>query len=86
MDYFSWLGAEEDLGFEMLRSLDPGQRARAIIAAEAFGDIVTGSDPAVQSLAFAGLPAADMRRCPADPRPRTSRRTVTARVDLAGSS
>lgn len=54
------LAAEEDLGFELLRMLDPGQRARAIVAAQTFGDIVTGNDPAVRSMAFAGLPAAEM--------------------------
>ena len=54
------LAGEEDLGFELLRSLDAGQRARAVIAAKAFGDIVTGSDPAVQAMAFAGLPASEM--------------------------
>ncbi len=54
------LAGEEDLGFELLRMLDPRQRARATIAAQTFGDIVTGSDPAVQSMAFTGLPAAEM--------------------------
>ena len=39
---------------------DANQRARATIAAQTFGDIVTGNDPAVQSMAFAGLPAAEM--------------------------
>jgi hypothetical protein len=54
------LAGEEDLGFALLRMLDAGQRARAIIAAATFGDIVTRNVPAVQSMAFAGLPAADM--------------------------
>ena len=54
------LAGEEDFGFELLRMLDPRQRTRATIAAQTFGDIVTGSDPAVGSLAFAGLPAAEM--------------------------
>ena len=54
------LAGEEDLGFELLRMLDPRQRARATIAAQTFGDIVTGNDPAVGSVALAGLPAAEM--------------------------
>jgi hypothetical protein len=40
--------------------LDPHQRARATIAAQTFGDIVTRSDPTVRPMAFAGLPAAEM--------------------------
>ena len=54
------LAAEEDLAFELLRMLDFQQRARATIAAQTFGDIVTGSDPTVRPMAFAGLPAAEM--------------------------
>jgi hypothetical protein len=54
------LAAEEDLAFELLRMLDPGQRARATIAAGTFGDILTRNDPVVRPLAFAGLPAAEM--------------------------
>ena len=33
---------------------------RATIAAQTFGDIVTGNDPRVGSMAFAGIPAAEM--------------------------
>lgn len=54
------LAAEEDLAFELLRMLDPGQRGRATIAAQTFGDIVTRADPVVGPMAFAGLPAAEM--------------------------
>jgi hypothetical protein len=54
------LAAEEDLAFELLRMLDPRQRARATIAAQTFGDIVTRSDPTVKPMALAGLPAAEM--------------------------
>ena len=54
------LAAEEDLAFELLQMLDPQQRARATIAAQTFGDIVTRNDPTVRPVAFAGLPAADM--------------------------
>src|SRR5688500_19113098 len=53
------LAAEEDLAFELLQMLDPQQRARASIAAQTFGDIVTGNDPTVTPKPFAGLPAAD---------------------------
>ncbi len=54
------LAAEEDLAFELLRMLDPRQRARATIAAQTFGDIVTRDDPKVKPMALAGLPAAEM--------------------------
>ena len=54
------LAAEEDAAFALLRTLDPRQRARATIAAQTFGEIVTRSDPTVSPMAFAGLPAADM--------------------------
>jgi hypothetical protein len=54
------LAAEEDLAFELLHLLDPPQRARATIAAQTPGDIVTGNDPVVGPMAFAGLPAAEM--------------------------
>ena len=54
------LAAEEDLAFELLQMLDPDQRARATIAAQTFGDIVTRNDPAVRPMALAGLPAAGM--------------------------
>ncbi len=37
------LAGEEDLAFELLQMLDPQQRARASIAAQTFGDIVTGT-------------------------------------------
>lgn len=54
------LAAEEDLAFELLRMLDPAQRTRATIATETFGDIVTRNVPKVGTMAFAGLPAAEM--------------------------
>lgn len=57
---FRLLASEEDLAFELLRMLDPQQRARATINAQTFGNIVSGTDPAVASMAFAGLPAAEM--------------------------
>ncbi len=54
------LAAEEDLAFELLHMLDPGQRARATVAASPSGDILTRNDPVVGPMAFAGLPAAEM--------------------------
>ena len=54
------LAAEEDLAFELLHMLDPGQRARATIAALTEGDILTRNDSIVGPMAFAGLPAAEM--------------------------
>jgi hypothetical protein len=54
------LAAEEDLAFELLHMLDPAQRARATIAAQTFGEILTRSVPVVGPMEFAGLPAAEM--------------------------
>ncbi|HEU4561205.1 MAG TPA: DUF3500 domain-containing protein [Longimicrobium sp.] len=54
------LAAEEDLAFELLHMLDPAQRARATIAAQTFGEILTRSAPVVGPMEFAGLPAAEM--------------------------
>jgi Protein of unknown function (DUF3500) len=54
------LAAEEDLAYELLQMLDPHQRARATIATQTFGDIVTRNDPTVKPMALAGLPAAEM--------------------------
>jgi hypothetical protein len=54
------LAAEEDLAFELLQMLDPQQRARATIAEQTFGDIVTRSDSTVRPMAFVGLPATEM--------------------------
>jgi hypothetical protein len=54
------LAAEEDLAFALLHMLDPRQRARASIAENSPGDIVTGDDPVVEPMAFAGLPAGEM--------------------------
>lgn len=54
------LAAEEDLAFGLLHMLDPGQRARATIAARTYGDILTRADSVVEPMAFAGLPAAEM--------------------------
>ena len=57
---FRLLAAEEDLAFELLRMLDAEQSARATIGAETFGNIVSGTDPAVSPIAFAGLAAGEM--------------------------
>ena len=57
---FRLLAAEEDVAFELLNMLDPQQRARATISTETFGNIVSGTDPAVAAMPFAGLPAAEM--------------------------
>ena len=54
------LAAEEDVAFALLGMLDPAQRARAVIAAQTFGDVVTGSDPIVGPMPRAGLPAGAM--------------------------
>jgi len=57
---FRLLGAEEDLGRELIKMLPEARRKIALIADTAFGEIVTRNDPKVQPLALAGLAAADM--------------------------
>lgn len=54
------LGAEEELGRDLVLSLDATQRTRAVIAAEAFPDIVTGADRRVSLEGYEGLPASAM--------------------------
>ncbi len=51
------LGAEEDAARALLQSLDAAQRARAIIAAAAPGDMVTMANVNISPLSPSGLPA-----------------------------
>jgi hypothetical protein len=55
------LGMEEDLARELVTSLDPGQRALAIIAATAPRDIITGNAPEVDPLSPAGIAVSRLR-------------------------
>jgi hypothetical protein len=59
------LGPEEDLAFNLLGSLDPGQRDRAVIGDEAPPDILSGDAADVAGVAGlgegSGLPAAALR-------------------------
>lgn len=54
------LGAEEDLARDLIRMLPEERRSRAIIADDAFSDIITRNDPRVRSLNVEGLAADDM--------------------------
>lgn len=54
------LAAEEDLARDLIRMLPAERRARAILAKDAFADIVTRNDPKVRSLNIEGLAAGDM--------------------------
>ena len=54
------LASEEMLGRQMLAALDEPQRARAIIAARAPSDIVTGTDRTFRLESFEGVPASAM--------------------------
>lgn len=56
------LGAEEDLGRELVRSLDAKQRQVAVIATEAPKDIVTAAERKVSPLSPTGLAASDLNR------------------------
>ena len=54
------LAAEEDLARELMRMLPETRRTRAILAKDAFPDIITRNDPKVRSLNIEGLAAGDM--------------------------
>ena len=54
------LGEEEDAGFAFIESLDAGQRAVAIIAADPLKEIVTTNKKRVDPLSPAGIPAAKL--------------------------
>ncbi len=54
------LAAEEDIGRELFRSLDATQRAVAVIAEEAFPDILSGANRKATPLAPEGLSTAKM--------------------------
>jgi hypothetical protein len=54
------LAAEEDVARELMRMLPQPRRARAMLAEDAFPDIITRSDPKVRALNIEGLAAGDM--------------------------
>jgi Protein of unknown function (DUF3500) len=54
------LAAEEDLARDLIRMLPEARRTRAILADDAFPDIITRNDPKVRSLNIEGLAAGDM--------------------------
>lgn len=55
------LAIEEDLGNELLRSLTPAARRRAVVADEAPYDIRSATNPASTRLEPLGVPRADLR-------------------------
>jgi len=55
------LAIEEDLGHELLRSLTPAARRRAVVADEAPYDIRSATNPASTRLEPLGVPRADLR-------------------------
>ena len=54
------LAAEEDVARALIQMLTSERRARAMLSAQAFSDIVTRNDPKVRSLEVEGLAAGDM--------------------------
>ena len=54
------LAAEEDLARELVKMLDPRQRAVAVFSDTAFADMETRNDPKARALKLEGLRAADM--------------------------
>jgi hypothetical protein len=54
------LAAEEDVARDLIRMLPEARRTRAIIADDAFPDIITRNDPKVPSLNIEGLAAGEM--------------------------
>jgi hypothetical protein len=56
-----FLAAEQDLGFQLLHALEPGQLEVALVSPEAPDDILTRHDPVADaSLLHRGLPYGDM--------------------------
>jgi len=55
------LGVEEDLGRELLLSMTPAARARAIVSPQAPGDIRTGVQPHAAAIEPRGVPRRDLR-------------------------
>ena len=60
------LGNEEDLARSLVMMLSSGQRGSAVIASEAYDDIITGAERTVD-LAFEGIRASALERRPAGP-------------------
>lgn len=58
---FRVLAAEEQLGFELVRSLDAGQKARGIIAADAPKDIRAAGETQSPKEPPKGIPAAELK-------------------------
>jgi len=54
------LGAEEDIARELLHALTPEQRARAVIAAEAPRDIITGAEREISLTSLEGIAASEL--------------------------
>jgi hypothetical protein len=54
------LGREEDLGYELARGMDEGQRRRMVIGNQSLGDIVHGPGRSEAMGTPAGIPAADL--------------------------
>ncbi|GAA3151204.1 hypothetical protein JOF29_008410 [Kribbella aluminosa] len=56
-----FLAAEQDLGFELLHALEPGQLEVALVSPDAPDDLLTRHDPVADaSLLYRGLPYGDM--------------------------
>lgn len=58
---FRVLGAEEQLGFELVRSLDAGQKAKVIVASEAPKDIRAAGETQSPKEPAKGIPAAELK-------------------------
>ena len=57
-----FLAAEQDLGFQLLHALDPGQREVAVVSADAPDDILTRHDPVADgSLLHRGIAYGDLQ-------------------------
>ena len=54
------LAAEEDVARDLIRMLPEARRTRAMLAGDAFPDIITRNDPKVRALNIEGLAAGDM--------------------------
>ena len=72
------LGPEEQLGFDLLASLDEAQRAKAVISDEAPKEVFGAATPAPLAEPAAGLPASEMT----DAQQQTLRKLITLYAEI----
>lgn len=63
-EYAGWrvLGAEEDLGLELIHKLSPAQQQKATLSKEVPRDIITGAETGIRLIDYWGIKASDLNR------------------------